>query len=203
MALINLKKKEVECKIVYYGPGRCGKTTNLEYVFKNSRKLMTNEMVSIKTKGDMTIFFDFVPMEAGRIKGLDVRIQLYTVPGQVKYNSTRKLVLKGVDGVVFVADSLKIRHERNILSLKNLSENLKSYGLNIMTIPLVLQYNKRDLAEEGLPLSSIEEMEKTYNRQLKAPSFAASAVNGQGVNDTLKACLIATLKSLREKAGWE
>ena len=203
MALINLKKKEVECKIVYYGPGRCGKTTNLEYVFKNSRKLMTNEMVSIKTKGDMTIFFDFVPMEAGRIKGLDVRIQLYTVPGQVKYNSTRKLVLKGVDGVVFVADSLKIRHERNILSLKNLSKNLKSYGLNIMKMPLVLQYNKRDLAEEGLPLSSIEEMEKAYNRQLKAPSFSASAVNGQGVNDTLKACLIRTLQSLREKAGWE
>jgi hypothetical protein len=203
MALINLKKKEVECKIVYYGPGRCGKTTNLEYVFKNSRKLMSNEMVSIKTKGDMTIFFDFVPMEAGRIKGLDVRIQLYTVPGQVKYNSTRKLVLKGVDGVVFVADSLKIRHERNILSLKNLAENLKSYDLNIRTIPLVLQYNKRDLAQEGLPLLSIEEMEKTYNRQLKAPSFTASAVNGQGVNDTLKACLIMTLKSLREMAGWE
>ena len=203
MALINLKKKEVECKIVYYGPGRCGKTTNLEYVFKNSRKLMTNEMVSIKTKGDMTIFFDFVPMEAGRIKGLDVRIQLYTVPGQVKYNSTRRLVLKGVDGVVFVADSLKIRHERNILSLKNLAENLKSYDLNIRKLPLVLQYNKRDLAQEGLPLLSIEEMEKTYNRQLKAPSFAASAVNGQGVNDTLKACLIMTLKSLREMAGWE
>jgi mutual gliding-motility protein MglA len=203
MALINLKKKEVECKIVYYGPGRCGKTTNLEYVFKNSRKLMTNEMVSIKTKGDMTIFFDFVPMEAGRIKGLDVRIQLYTVPGQVKYNSTRRLVLKGVDGVVFVADSLKIRHERNILSLKNLAENLKSYDLNIRTIPLVLQYNKRDLVKEGLPLLSIEEMETTYNRQLKAPSFEASAVNGQGVNATLKACLIMTLKSLREMAGWE
>ena len=202
MALINLKKKEVECKIVYYGPGRCGKTTNLEYVFKNSRKLMSNEMVSIKTKGDMTIFFDFVPMEAGRIKGLDVRIQLYTVPGQVKYNSTRKLVLKGVDGVVFVADSLKIRHERNILSLKNLSENLKSYGLNIMTMPLVLQYNKRDLAKEGLPLMSIEEMDRIYNRQLKAPSFAASAVNGQGVNTTLKTCLVKTLQSLREKAGW-
>jgi len=202
MALINLKKKEVECKIVYYGPGRCGKTTNLEYVFKNSRKLMTNEMVSIKTKGDMTIFFDFVPMEVGRIKGLDVRIQLYTVPGQVKYNSTRKLVLKGVDGVVFVADSLKIRHEKNIISLKNLSENLKSYGLDIMKIPLVLQYNKRDLAKEGLPLLSIEEMQKAYNRQLKAPTFEASAVNGQGVNDTLKVCLIKTLKSLREMAGW-
>ena len=188
MALINLKKKEVECKIVYYGPGRCGKTTNLEYVFKNSRKLMTNEMVSIKTKGDMTIFFDFVPMEVGRIKGLDVRIQLYTVPGQVKYNSTRKLVLKGVDGVVFVADSLKIRHERNILSLKNLSENLKSYGLNIMKMPLVLQYNKRDLAEEGLPLSSIEEMEKTFNRQLKAPSFAAVSYTHLTLPTTCNLC---------------
>ena len=132
-----------------------------------------------------------------------IRERLYTVPGQVKYNSTRKLVLKGVDGVVFVADSLKIRHERNILSLKNLAENLKSYGLNIRTIPLVMQYNKRDLAKEGLPLLSIEEMEGTYNRQLKVPSFEASAVNGVGVNDTLKACLIRTLKSLRELAGWE
>jgi hypothetical protein len=202
MAIINLKKREVEAKIVYYGPGRCGKTTNLEYVFKNSRKLMTDEMVSIKTKGDLTIFFDFVPMAAGKIQGYDVRFQMYTVPGQVKYNSTRKLVLKGVDGIVFVADSLKIRHEKNVLSLKNLSENLKSYGLNIMKIPLVMQWNKRDLVDEGLPLMSIEEMEHTYNRQLKAPSFSASAVTGQSVNTTLKACLVQTLKSLRKEAGW-
>jgi len=202
MAIINLKKREVECKIVYYGPGRCGKTTNLEYVFRNSRRLMTDEMVSIKTKGDLTIFFDFVPMDAGQIKGCDVRFQLYTVPGQVKYNSTRKLVLRGVDGVVFVADSLRIRHEKNILSLKNLAENLKGYGLNIMTIPLVMQFNKRDLAAEGLPLMSIEEMQRAYNRQLKAPTFEASAVNGQGVNATLKACLVRTLMSLRKQAGW-
>ncbi len=202
MALINLKKKEVECKIVYYGPGRCGKTTNLEYIFKNSRRLMTDEMVSIKTKGDMTIFFDFVPMGIGKIKGCDVRLQLYTVPGQVKYNSTRKLVLKGVDGVVFVADSLKIRHEKNIISLKNLAENLRGYGLNIMKTPLVMQYNKRDLANEGVPVMSVEEMESIYNRQLKAPSFAASAVSGQGVNDTLKACIVLTLKSLKQQAGW-
>lgn len=202
MAIINLKKREVECKIVYYGPGRCGKTTNLEYVFKNSRKLMTDEMVSIKTKGDLTIFFDFVPMEAGKIKGFDVRFQLYTVPGQVKYNSTRKLVLKGADGVVFVADSLKIRHEKNILSLKNLAENLKGYGSNIMKIPLVMQWNKRDLAGDGLPLLSIEEMQHAYNRQLKAPAFPASAVTGQGVNDTLKVCLAQTLRSLRKEAGW-
>jgi len=203
MAIINLKKREVECKIVYYGPGRCGKTTNLEYVFKNSRKLMTDEMVSIKTKGDLTIFFDFVPMDAGKIKGCDVRFQLYTVPGQVKYNSTRKLVLKGVDGIVFVADSLKIRHEKNVLSLKNLAENLHGYGLNIMKIPLVMQWNKRDLAKEGLPLLSIEEMQHAYNRQLKAPAFPASAMTGQGVNDTLKVCLVKTLRSLKKEAGWE
>ena len=202
MAIINLKKREVECKLVYYGPGRGGKTSNLQYIFQKSRKLMTDEMVSIKTKGDLTLFFDFVPMGIGKIKGCDVRVQLYTVPGQVKYSSTRKLVLKGVDGLVFVADSLKIRHEKNILSLKDLALNLKSYGLNIMKIPLVLQYNKRDLASEGVPLMSIEEMEKAYNHQLKVPSFPASAVTGENVNATLKAALVLLLRSLKKEAGW-
>jgi hypothetical protein len=202
MAIINLKKREVECKIVYYGPGRGGKTSNLQYIFQNSRKLMTDEMVSIKTKGDLTLFFDFVPMGVGKIKGCDVRVQLYTVPGQVKYSSTRKLVLKGVDGMVFVADSLKVRHEKNILSLKDLAINLQSYGLNIMKAPLVLQYNKRDLAAEGVPLMPVEEMEKAYNHQLKVPSFAASAVTGENVNATLKACLVLTLRSLKKEAGW-
>ena len=202
MAVINLKKREVECKIVYYGPGRGGKTSNLQYIFSNSRKLMTDEMVSIKTKGDLTLFFDFVPMGVGKIKGCDVRVQLYTVPGQVKYSSTRKLVLKGVDGLVFVADSLNVRHEKNLLSLKDLALNLHSYGLNIMKTPLVLQYNKRDLAAEGVPLMPIEEMEKAYNHQLKVPSFAASAVTGQNVNATLKECLVRTLRSLKKEAGW-
>ena len=202
MAIINLKKREVECKLVYYGPGRGGKTSNLQYIFQKSRKLMTDEMVSIKTKGDLTLFFDFVPMGIGKIKGCDVRVQLYTVPGQVKYSSTRKLVLKGVDGLVFVADSLKIRHEKNILSLKDLALNLKSYGLNIMQIPLVLQYNKRDLEAEGVPLMSIEEMEKAYNHQLKVPSFPASAVTGENVNATLKAALVLLLRSLKKEAGW-
>jgi signal recognition particle receptor subunit beta len=202
MAIINPKKREVECKIVYYGPGRGGKTTNLQYVFQNSRKLMNDEMVSIKTKGDLTLFFDFVPMGVGKIKGCDVRVQLYTVPGQVKYSSTRKLVLKGVDGLVFVADSLRIRHEKNIISLKDLAINLQSYGLNIMKMPLVLQYNKRDLASDGVPLMSIEEMENTYNHQLKVPSFAASAITGENVNATLKACLVLTLRSLKKEAGW-
>jgi signal recognition particle receptor subunit beta len=202
MAIINLKKREVECKIVYYGPGRGGKTTNLQYIFQKSRNLMTDEMVSIKTKGDLTLFFDFVPMGVGKIKGCDVRVQLYTVPGQVKYSSTRKLVLKGVDGLVFVADSLQVRHEKNLLSLKDLALNLKSYGQNIMTMPLVLQYNKRDLAAEGVPLMSIESMENAYNHQLKVPSFAASAVTGENVNATLKECLVRTLRSLRKEAGW-
>ncbi len=202
MAIINLKKREVECKIVYYGPGRGGKTSNLQYIFQQSRKLMTDEMVSIKTKGDLTLFFDFVPMGVGKIKGCDVRVQLYTVPGQVKYGSTRKLVLKGVDGLVFVADSLRVRHEKNILSLKDLALNLKSYGQNIMTMPLVLQYNKRDLAADGVPLMSVEEMEKAYNNQLKVPSFAASAITGDNVNATLKACLVLTLRSLKKEAGW-
>jgi signal recognition particle receptor subunit beta len=202
MAIINLKKREVECKIVYYGPGRGGKTSNLQYIFEKSRKLMTDEMVSIKTKGDLTLFFDFVPMGLGKIKGCDVRVQLYTVPGQVRYSSTRKLVLKGVDGVVFVADSLGVRHEKNLISLKDLALNLKSYGLNIMNMPLVLQYNKRDLAAEGVPLMSVEAMEKAYNRQLKVPSFAASALTGENVNATLKACLVLTLRSLKKEAGW-
>lgn len=202
MAIINLKKREVECKIVFYGPGRGGKTSNLQYIFQNSRPLMNDEMVSIKTKGDLTLFFDFVPMGVGKIKGCDVRVQLYTVPGQVRYSSTRKLVLKGVDGLVFVADSLKVRHEKNILSLKDLAINLQSYGQNIMKIPLVLQYNKRDLADEGVPLMPVEEMEKAYNQQLKVPSFAASAVTGENVNATLKTCLVLTLKSLKKEAGW-
>ncbi len=202
MAIINLKKREVECKIVYYGPGRGGKTSNLQYIFKNSRPLMSDEMVSIKTKGDLTLFFDFVPMGVGKIKGCDVRVQLYTVPGQVKYSSTRKLVLKGVDGLVFVADSLNVRHEKNILSLKDLALNLKNYGLNIMKIPLVFQYNKRDLAADGVPLMSVKEMEKAYNHQLKVPSFAASAITGDNVNATLKACLVLTLRSLKKQAGW-
>jgi signal recognition particle receptor subunit beta len=202
MAIINLKKREVECKIVYYGPGRGGKTSNLQYVFQKSRELMTDEMVSIKTKGDLTLFFDFVPMGIGKIKGCDVRVQLYTVPGQVKYSSTRKLVLKGADGLVFVADSLQVRHEKNLLALKDLALNLKSYSLNIMKVPLVLQYNKRDLAAEGVPLMSVEAMEKAYNHQLQVPSFAASAVTGQNVNATLKECLVRTLRSLKKEAGW-
>ena len=135
MAIFNLKKKEIECKIVYYGPGRCGKTTNIEQIFKTYHKQITGEMVSINTEGDRTLFFDFLPLGLGKIKGCDVRIQLYTVPGQVQYASTRKLVLRGVDGVVFVADSFRVRREKNMISLQDLQKNLKESGMNILKIP--------------------------------------------------------------------
>lgn len=202
MAIFNLKKREIECKIVYYGPGRCGKTTNLEYVFKSYKKQVTGEMVSINTEGDRTLFFDFLPMGLGKIKGCDVRVQLYTVPGQVKYSSTRKLVLRGVDGIVFVADSLEVRREKNMISLKDLQTNLKEYGKSIFKVPLIIQYNKRDLADEGIPLMPIERMEQDLNRQLKVPSFPGSAVKGTGVGVTLKACLMETLKSLQKEFKW-
>lgn len=199
MAILNLKKRQIECKIVYYGPGRCGKTTNMEHVYKSYKKQVTGEMVSIDTEGDRTLFFDFLPMELGEIKGFDVRVQVYTVPGQVQYRSTRKLVLKGVDGVIFVADSLAVRREKNMLSLKDLQHNLKEYGLNIFKIPLVMQHNKRDLAGEGLPIMALEQMERDLNRQLKMPSFPASAITGQGVGATLKECLKLTLISLKKE----
>ena len=199
MAIFNFKKKEIECKIVYYGPGRCGKTTNLEYIYKTFKKQVAGEMVSVDTQGDRTLFFDFLPMGLGKIKGCEVRVQLYTVPGQVQYSSTRKLVLRGVDGVVFVADSLQVRRDKNMLSLKDLHQNLKEYGSSIFKIPLVMQHNKRDCSKQGLPLMSIEQMERDLNRQLKVPSFAASAINGNGVGDTLKECLKLTLKAFKKE----
>jgi hypothetical protein len=202
MAIFNLKKREIECKVVYYGPGRCGKTTNLEYIFSSYKKQVKGEMVSINTEGDRTLFFDFLPMGLGQIRGCDVRVQLYTVPGQVKYSSTRKLVLRGVDGIVFVADSLEVRREKNMLSLKDLQSNLKDYGKSIFKVPLVMQYNKRDLAEQGIPLMPIEQMERDLNRQLKVPSFEASAVVGTGVGNTLKECLKLTLQALQREFKW-
>ncbi|AOY58949.1 MULTISPECIES: GTP-binding protein [Desulfococcus] len=202
MANINLKSREIEVKIVYYGPGRGGKTTNLEYIFKTFRKQVTGEMVSARTEGDRTLFFDFLPMGLGKVRGYDIRVKLYTVPGQVKYASTRKIVLKDVDGVIFVADSLQVRRIKNMESLKDLHLNLREYGTSILNIPLVLQYNKRDLAEHGIPLLSVSQMETDMNRQLKAPSFPASAVKGEGVGPTLKACLKLTLRSLKTQMGW-
>lgn len=199
MAFINLKKKEVQAKIVYYGPGRGGKTTNLEYIYKKFRERIKTEMVTIKTHGDRTLFFDFLPFDIGKIQGYDVKVQLYTVPGQVKYNATRKLVLRGVDGIVFVADSMVVRKEKNILSLRNLQQNLAAYNKSIFKIPLVMQYNKRDLEEQGIPLLSFEALEKTLNAQLKAPSFEASALAGGNVTETMKKIISMTIRSLEEE----
>ncbi len=201
MAVFNVRNREIECKIVYYGPGRCGKTTNLEYIYRSFTKQVSGKMVSIDTDGDRTLFFDFLPMGIGKVMGCDVRLQLYTVPGQVKYGSTRKLVLKGADGVVFVADSMEIRREKNMLSLKDLHNNLKGYGSSVFSIPLVIQYNKRDL-EGQIPLMDVDQMRRDLNAQLKVPDFEASALNGRGVGETLKECLKLTLKSLQKELKW-
>jgi len=197
LAFVNLKNREVQAKIIYYGPGRGGKTTNLEYVFSKFRQRIKSEMVSIKTHGDRTLFFDFLPFDIGKIMGYDVRVQLYTVPGQIKYNATRRLVLKGVDGVVFVADSQTEQRKKNLLSLKNLQENLAVYKKSIFKIPLVLQYNKRDLEKEGASIMSFEQMEKDLNSQLKVPAFGASALSGENVIPTLKKIISLTMTSLQ------
>lgn len=202
MAVFNSRDRVIECKLVYYGPGRSGKTTNLEYIFKAGKKYTTSEMVSINTKGDRTLFFDFLPIGLGKIRGCDIKVQLYTVPGQAKYSSTRKLVLKNVDGVVFVADSLQIRRKENFLSLKDLQQNLAEQNMSIFKIPLVIQYNKRDLGEQGIPIMPVEVLERDLNSKLKVPSFEASALKGKGVGDTLKKCLVLTLHHLQKELKW-
>ena len=197
MAFVNLKNKEIQVKIVYYGPGRGGKTTNLEYIYKKFRKRINTEMVTVKTHGDRTLFFDFLPFDIGVINGYDVKIQLYTVPGQVKYNATRRLVLRGVDGIVFVADAMAVRRDKNILSLKNLQENLSNYKKSIFKIPCVLQYNKLDLLEQGIPLLTTDILENDLNNQLKRPSFSASALKGTNVVATLKKIISMTVASIK------
>ena len=196
MAFVNLKKKEVQAKIVFYGPGRGGKTTNLEYIYNKFNNRIKTEMVTIKTHGDRTLFFDFLPFDVGKIRGYDVKIQLYTVPGQVKYDATRRLVLRGVDGIVYVADSMAVRREKNILSLRNLQKNLATFRKSIFRVPIVLQYNKKDLAEQGIPLMSLQMLEKDLNSQLKAPSFEASALLGNNVVETMKKIISMTMSSL-------
>ena len=202
MAVFNAKDRVIECKIVYYGSGRGGKTTNLEFIFKAGKKYVSGDMVSINTKGDRTLFFDFLPIGLGKIRGCDVRVQLYTVPGQSKYASTRKLVLRNVDGVVFVADSLEARRKANMLSLKDLQQNLAEQNMSIFKIPLVLQFNKRDLASVGIAVMPVSEMDEQLNRQLKVPTFEASALKGIGVFDTLKKCLSLTLNHLNKELKW-
>ena len=197
MAFVNLKNREIQAKVVYYGPGRGGKTTNLEYIYKNFGDRIGSKMVTVKTQGDRTLFFDFFPFDLGKINGYKVKVQLYTVPGQLKYDATRRLVLNGVDGVVFVADALMGQRKRNIFSLKNLYENLKHYQKNIFEIPLVFQYNKMDLLQKGVPVLPAEVLEKDLNRQLKRPSFSGSALLGTNVVATLKKIITMTTASIK------
>ena len=202
MAVFNAKDRIIECKLVYYGPGRGGKTTNLEYIFKAFNKHTSAEMVSINTQGDRTLFFDFLPIGLGKIRGCDVKIQLYTVPGQPKYRSTRKMVLKGVDGVVFVADSLEIQRKPNVESLKDLAENLAEEGKNVFNMPLIMQFNKRDLGDQGIPIMPEDLMNRELNNKLKVPHHLASALKGTGVGATLKEALLLTLRHLQKELEW-
>ena len=199
MALVNVKTKEVKVKIVYYGPGRGGKTTNLEYINNTYRDQIKSEMVSLKTQDDRTLFFDFLPFDIGRIKGFKVIIQLYTVPGQVKYNATRRLVLKGVDGVVFVADIQKFQRKRNIESLNQLYENLKTHNLDLFDLPLVMQYNKVDLRNKGEDSIPTKILQQDLNSVLRVPAFEASALGGGNVMKTLKKIISMTLASIQDQ----
>jgi mutual gliding-motility protein MglA len=201
VAFIDLSKNEIQAKIVYYGPGRGGKTTNLLHVHESMSRQVCGKMVTIDTKGDRTLFFDFLPLNIGKVLNMTIRIQIYTVPGQVMYNTTRKLVLRGVDGVVFVADSLKVQKSKNIESLENLFQNLSDQGLSIGQVPLVLQYNKRDLIESNIPLLPVAELECDLNEGLNVPFFEASATLGTGVYETLREISKRTVRSVIQKIG--
>ena len=195
MVFFNYATMQMAAKIVYYGPGLCGKTTNLQFIYQKTAPKSRGEMVSLETETDRTLFFDLLPLDVGNIAGFRTRFQLYTVPGQVFYNSTRKLVLRGVDGVVFVVDSQAPMLEANIESLKNLKENIEELGLKVEEVPIVLQYNKRDLKN----VASVDELNRTLN-PTGLPFFEASALQGTGVFETLKGISKATLITLRKKA---
>ncbi|MCL4539719.1 MAG: GTPase domain-containing protein [Bacteroidetes bacterium] len=199
MAIIRCKSGEIQFKVVYYGPGQGGKTTNLVMIHKALGKKVRGDLISINTAGDRTIFFDFLPMDLGTLRDLSIKISVYTVPGQVMYNDTRKLVLKGVDGVVFVADSQKVRRKQNLESLANLEENLHGAGIDTSSIPVVLQYNKRDLDGKNSGVMAVEEMEAELNASSGRPSFAASALYGDGVKDTFKKICMMTVAKVCEQ----
>ncbi|MGI9035047.1 MAG: GTP-binding protein [Pyrinomonadaceae bacterium] len=193
MTFINYASREINCKIVYYGPGLCGKTTNLQHIYDSTAPQAKCKLISLATETDRTLFFDFMPLELGTVRGFKTRFHLYTVPGQVYYDASRKLILKGVDGVVFVADSQEERMDANIESLYNLEENLKSQGYDLINIPYVLQLNKRDLPN----VCSVDEIAGELNRKSE-PVYEAVASKGEGVFDTLKAVAKQVLTELRK-----
>ncbi|KPK78313.1 MAG: gliding-motility protein MglA [Gemmatimonas sp. SM23_52] len=198
MASINYALKEISCKIVYYGPGMCGKTTNLQYIHQRTVADKRGNMVSLATPGERTLFFDFLPLEASQIHGFRTKFQLYTVPGQVMYNSTRKLVLRGVDGIIFVCDSQWEKMRENLESFRNLIDNLASYSYSLETIPYVVQYNKRDLPN----IAPVEYVQYLINPR-QVPSFESIAIHGNGVFESLNAACTMVLAHLsqKQKAG--
>jgi hypothetical protein len=198
MVLFNYATKEITAKIVYYGPGLCGKTTNLQFVYDSLPSNNKSKMLSLATKTDRTLFFDFLPLDLGKIRGMRTKLQLYTVPGQVYYNSTRQLVLKGADGVVFVADSQDFAVDANLESLQNLEDNLKRQGIRMREMPLVMQYNKRDLPNA----LAVAELNKEVNK-IGVPSFESVATTGLGVEETLKGITQLVLAHLVKKYGLE
>ena len=196
MSFINYSSREINCKIVYYGPGLCGKTTNLQYIYGKTNPDLKGKMISLATETERTLFFDFLPLALGQIRGFKTRFHLYTVPGQVFYDASRKLILKGVDGVVFVADSQIERMEANIESLDNLRINLTEQGYDLDKITCVIQYNKRDLPNSA----ALEEMQQLLNPK-GLPEFEACATTGQGVFETLKAVARGVLRDLKQMSG--
>ena len=192
MTFINYAAREINCKIVYYGPGLCGKTTNIQYIYNKTNPNAKGKLISLATETDRTLFFDFLPLDLGNIRGFRTRFHLYTVPGQVFYDASRKLILKGADGVIFVADSQDARLEANVESLRNLQANLKAQGLDLLKIPYVLQLNKRDLPT----VAPVEKMVRQLSLKGE-PVFEASAVKGNGVFDTLKAVAKLVLNELK------
>lgn len=192
MSLINYSSREINCKIVYYGPGLGGKTTNIQYVYEKLAPETKGKLVTLATEMDRTLFFDFLPLELGEVKGFKTRFHLYTVPGQVYYNASRKLILRGVDGIVFVADSSEARFDANIEALYNLHDNLKEYDLNIEQIPFVIQWNKRDMPD-AIPVPELNEELNPEGFE----NFEAVAVSGVGVFDTLKCVAKLVLRQLQ------
>lgn len=193
MSFINYSSREINCKIVYYGPGLCGKTTNLQFIYKKTRPEAKGKMITLATETERTLFFDFLPLALGDIKGFKTRFHLYTVPGQIFYDASRKLILKGVDGIVFVADSQLERMDANIESLDNMSINLDEQGYSLSQIPYVIQYNKRDLPN----IVPVPELKKVLNGN-GVPDFEATANAGVGVFETLKAIVKLVLIELKK-----
>jgi mutual gliding-motility protein MglA len=191
MALINVAAREIHCKLVYYGPGLSGKTTNLKYIYSAVPGQTKGDLLTVDTETERTLFFDFLPVDLGTIRGFKTRFHLYTVPGQVYYNASRKLILKGVDGVVFVGDSQIERMDANIESMYNLAENLNDHGFDLQKLPFIIQYNKRDLPN----IAPLPELEAAIN-PLAVPCYEAVAIHGDGVFDTLKSVSKMVIKSL-------